>query len=312
MKFQALILKVVLVLSFISVLMACNPRPTIELAKITKPGDLKGNEIDSYYLRKSTIKIEKTGTKKNADGKEVDDLSITSNPEEYNKFKIVIRPHDSLGVHTNLQITKSSNTDLIQEAGVEVIDKRVDYITKIGTLVTTVVGALKVPPPPTVTPTPELQPQNLPKTIDVNDLLETNNVYRDPKADVDAKEWVTINFGPIPPDARPISDFLSPTVMHGLIYSACRDATVKFKYKDDNYQKKVKINDPRFFQTISFPVKGKVSFHSECGVSVSSEKETGVSTTVDIINALATQGKAIKDAIEATKPKETPKPSKPK
>lgn len=38
--------------------------------------------------------------------------------------------------------------------------------------------------------------------------------------------------------------------------------------------------------------------HSECGASVQTEKSEGVSTA-SIVDALAAQGKAIKDAIDA-------------
>jgi hypothetical protein len=91
--------------------------------------------------------------------------------------------------------------------------------------------------------------------------------------------------------------------MSGLVFSACRAATIKFNYQGRSYEKRVKINDPNYFQKVGFPTKGKVTFHDECGVSVSSESESGVSSGAEIAEALAAQGKAIKEAIEAAKAK---------
>ena len=274
-------------------LSGCTVVPTVEYSKITSPSDLTGDEIDSFYLSKSIIKIYKIGTKKDSQDKEIDKLFILSTPVESTEFKVGIRKADSIGVETNINIKKIENTALIQEVGTEVTDNRVEMIERIGTIIT---GAAALAFSNT-----ELEQKVLPKRINVSVLLNNLNIDRNKKNGVDAADGVTIDFGEIPQDAISITKFSEPMEMSGLIYSACRDAKVKFKYEDSKYEKNVKVSDPRFFQTIAFPVKGKITFHSECGVSVLSEKETGVKTNTEIINALIAQGKAIKDAIDAAK-----------
>lgn len=274
------------------VVSACTAVPTVEYNKITTADDLKGDEIDSFYFQRSIIKIDRVGTKKTAEGTEVDDVNATSIPAEFTDFKIGIRRADSVGVKTNLNVSKRPNTDLVSEAGVEVVDTRVDTITKIGSIVTKVV-------PVAFDAEKGLEPSALPKLIQTQVLLK--GVGRAAKEGVDASDGVTIDFGPVPPDAEGIDKLPSKFVATGIIYSACRQATVSFKYKGNNYKQAVKVADPNFYERVAFPVKGKISFHTECGVSVTSEKDTGVSPNAVVVDALVTQGKAIKDAIEAAK-----------
>jgi len=276
------------------VLAGCSAAPTVELRKISSPSDITGDEFDSYYLQKSRIKIDETGTTKTADGKKRDELSIQSIPTENITFKIGITRADKLGVKTNLILTKFENTDLLKEAGVEIVDKRVELIGKIGTIVAAV-AAIPFEKEAILTA------GALPKIIETSVLINKNKIGRDKSAEIDAADGVSVTFGPIPPDARSIDKFVSPNTMSGLIYAACRTATVKFKYQDYNYKRDVKVSDPNFFEVASFPLKGKIKFHSECGASITSDQDTGVSGSADIVDALAAQAKAIKDAIDAAK-----------
>jgi hypothetical protein len=124
-------------------------------------------------------------------------LSIASIPIEHTDFKIGIRRADALGVRTNINITKTPNTDLIKEAGVEVIDKRVELITKVGTIITSIIA---VPKAAETT----LTPGEIPKIINTNGLLRTYKVGREGKQGIDAGHRVTMDFDPIPPDADSI------------------------------------------------------------------------------------------------------------
>jgi len=275
------------------VLSGCAVAPTVEISKINQPSDLRGDEIDTYFLQRSLLLIDKSGTTKTAEGKEVDALSIASVPDEYVAFKLGLRRADSFGVKTNLNLTKVPNTDLLKEVGAEVVDTRVELIGKIGAIVTKVVAAA-------FDANKGLEPGALPKKINVSVLMDSAKVQRDGAEGVDASGGVTIDFGAIPPDADSFENLKLPMVSKGLIYSACRQATVRFKYAGNNYAKTLKVSDPRFYQRVSFPIKGKVSFHSECGVSVTSDKDTGVSSTTDIVEAV---GKAISDGIDASKKK---------
>jgi hypothetical protein len=132
---------------------------------------------------------------------------------------------------------------------------------------------------------------------------------------------ISVDFGAVPFDARPISDLNTPLKVSGAVYAACRSAKVtvpasvtvstklagggvETRSKSYFYEKTVKVSDPRYFQVVAFPAKGKVSFHDQCGVSVTSQVDTGQSSALAITEALVAQGKAIKDAIEAAKKKE--------
>ena len=276
-----------------AVLSGCAAAPTVEINKISQPSDLRGDEIDTYFLQRSMLLIDKPGAAKTADGKEVEPLSITSVPDEYVAFKLGLRRADSFGVKTNLNLTKIPNTDLLKEVGAEVVDTRVELIGKIGAIVTKVAAVA-------FDANKGLEPGALPKKVNVSVLMDSAKVQRDGAEGIDASGGVSIDFGAIPPDADSFENLKLPLVSSGLIYSACRQATVRFKYAGNNYAKTLKVSDPRFYQRVSFPIKGKVAFHGECGVSVTSERDTGVSSTTDIVEAV---GKAITDGIDASKKK---------
>nr|VFK18701.1 MAG: hypothetical protein BECKLFY1418C_GA0070996_10477 [Candidatus Kentron sp. LFY] len=285
---------IILVVSSI-LLCGCAVAPTVQLTRIDAPTDVKGDEVDTFYLRKSAIKIDKADTSSKKENAELPLLTIQSVVEEYDNFKIGVRRADELGVRTSLNITKISNTELIKEAGVEVDDKRVELINKVGAIITKI-PALGIASDPN-----ELEPDDLPKVIQISDILKDKDIRRDAALGIEMSDGIKIDIGQIPPDAVEINDLKMPIKLSGLIYSSCRSATIEFKFGDQKYVKAVKINDPRYLQRIAFPIKGKVSFHTECGVSVTSEKDIGVSTGADIVDALAIQGKAIKDAIDAAK-----------
>ena len=272
---------------------ACTVLPKIELIKITSPADLKGDEVDTFALQKSRIKIFQSGTKK-VDGKEVPTLAISSIPEEFTDFKLGIRRADSFGIKTNLNLTKFPNTELINEAGVEVVDTRVALIGQIGSIVTKIAKVLFADG--------ELNPNSLPKNINTLVLLKTSNVERAASsAPIDAGDGVQVEFGPLPADAVETSSMPASQVGGSLVYSACRTATVYFDFSGERYVQTVKISDPRYLQRVSLPIKGKVSFHTECGVSVDANKDTGISSSAAVAEALSVQAKAIKEAIDAAK-----------
>jgi len=218
-----------------TLLQGCAVSPTVRLTKISGPDDVKGDEIDTFYLRKSLIMIDKSGTTKNVKGKSIDSLTITSLIDEHTDFKIGIRRSDTVGTRTNLNITKTENTELIKEAGVEIDDNRIDMINQVGSIIVALapmaIAAMALDEES------ELKPDALPQKVNVNMLLEKNKVGREAKKGINATNGVTVDFGKVPPDAKPIAAFSKPTTMNGLIYSSCRTATVKLKYQDRNFQK---------------------------------------------------------------------------
>jgi hypothetical protein len=276
----------------LSVLGGCAVVPTVELRKITQPADLVGDELDTYFFQRSLIVLDKGGK----DGPAV---TVASVPYEYMAFKLGLRHADSFGVRTNLNVTKRPNTDLIQDVGVEVIDTRVDTIAKIGSIAA---QAVKLVPFELHAPKPSASALSLPATLDAQALLEANAVTRGSKhVDVPGDGSVAIDFGPLPPDAEEVGKLQFPFTAKGLVYAACRSATVTIPFeKGTPVVRTVKVSDARYYQRVSFPVKGKVTFHSECGVSLSSDKDAGVSSNADVVAAV---GKAVSDALDASKGK---------
>ena len=275
-------------------LAGCAAVPRVEYTKITKPSDLKGDELDTFSLRASAILIMSAEPKKDAAGKAHDDFSVTSEPTEFTDYKIGVRAADSWGVKTTLTLTKIQNTSMLQEAGVDTTDNRADLITKYGGALVSALGMVTF-----TASSGDLDSKALPKRVVPLSLLISGNINRDAKDHVDAADGVWIDFGPIGPDAVDAKDVVFPTTRSGIMYPACRTATVKFKYGDNRYENTVSIADPRYFVYVAFPVSGKITFHSECGVSVSSSKNSDDSGAA-IVQALIAQGKAIKDALNSS------------
>lgn len=274
-------------------LVGCAAAPSVQYRKIIAPDDMHAQLFDTFALQQSHIKI--TGSK-DAKSDKLDPASImiTSIPVEYGEFKLGVEHADSWGVRTNLNFKKIDNTDMVQEAGTEVVDNRVDLIAKVGGMLVKAVGFDWA----------TLKPSNLPILVRTQPLLIGEQVGRDAKAGISVP-GATIDFGALPKDARPISQLPLAQKVSAFVYAACRSATVTLVLGDDGrYTKTVKIADPRYFQLVNFPVKGKITTHTECGVSVSTDKDPGAKSGVDVAEALLTQAAAIKEAIAASKKSE--------
>ncbi len=62
----------------------------------------------------------------------------------------------------------------------------------------------------------------------------------------------------------------------------------------------VAVADPSYLQSLRFPSKGTVTVAPSCGAN-SVAQDPGLSTALDYLNALATQAKAVKDALKKNK-----------
>lgn len=266
---------------FVSLVMinACTVLPKIELTKITGPdrvSGLVGDEIDTYSVQRSVITIDSDGQSQ-------------SIPREFTDVKFGLRRADSVGIKTSINIAKIENTGMPKEISVETIDDRAKLIEKAGAIIKDVILASQA----TLT---------LPLTIDTLAILIKEGINRSGKDDVNVS-GVSITFGPLAPDAVALDELKLPAVTNSLPYASCRSAIVKFDFNKKNYEQYLMISDPRYFQRVSLPIKGKISFHSSCGVSIVSDKETGVASTAEIGELFVKQAKEIKEAIEASKKK---------
>lgn len=278
----------------------CAVQPSVTYSRITKDSAPATDLTDSFYLQSSTITISRTPAAK-ADKE--DELSVTSTPAEYPAFKVGLRANSSwLGmVNTNVNLTKIDNTSLVKSAGVETVDTRVDTIKAIGSTIATLIPLVAL------AADDALDSSKLPWTTKTYTQLE-NSPVSEPGIPIPMRDGVTMTLGALPVDAVAI-DKLPLTSTNVFVYSACRDATISFKYQQvikgrstvRDFRKTVKIADPRFFEVVAFPVKGSIATHSECGVSVTTSATNSVSSGFDLVNALAVQGKAIKEAIDASK-----------
>lgn len=265
---------------------ACSVAPTVRYTTINSSNDTKGNEEDFFYLQSSMVSISAII---DPASKATTDFSIQSLPIESTSKRLSITRDDPFYAKTTLNITKLPNTDLIKEIGTDVNDYRVAIINTVGAIITKAAAYSAE--------SENINESNLPLQINMTRLMATtergSNILHD-------NNGVTIVLGAVPAEAKPVSE-LPIEKVHYAVFAACRQASVIFTYKGAAYSKNLKISDPRYYQFVAFPITGKVSFHSECGVSTTNEKDTGVATNSEIVDALATQGKAIKDAIDAAK-----------
>jgi hypothetical protein len=286
------------ILAAFFIFVACEARPSVKYNMITANSGLTGDEFDTYALRASKLRIDKSPTKEG-------EYELALVPVEAQGMKIGLIHADGIGITTNLVLSKSQNTDLVSEIGVAVSDKRIEYIKNVAEIIKTAAPLLAgfAAPEPLdadtqlpfeinfATELPKLEKEKRPKEIPIN------------------RPGVILTISAIPPDAV-ATDLIfntNPTSSTSKFYfSSCRSITVDASIKDKSGKVQRlnfsgKIADPEYLQMVELPIKGKVSMHTQCGVSVSSETETGVSSPTAIAEALAVQGKAIKDAIDAAK-----------
>jgi len=281
------------------VLTGCNVVPVVQYTKIEN-NTQRVNITDSFYLARSEITLGLTIRENEKTGKRTEEYTIVSKPKAFEGFKVGVRPADSMRVTTKINIGKIDNTDLVSTFGAETTDNTVTLINQVGGAIVKVLSFVATVSKPTSgvqAPAPCVTEDDFPMKF----ILPTKN---DPKAHVvqidgSVAGCVTVSIGAIAADAQPIAQgFEFGTDTSKFFYAACRDAEVTFQQGTKKVTKPVRIADPNFVQYVQLPYKGSVTMHSECGASVKTES-TSPNNAISIIDALATQGKAIRDALEA-------------
>lgn len=271
-----------------ALLSGCAAVPSVRYHRIDSAADVRDDQFDTYYLQESFLKLDATVDAKTG----IHDMAtfnVVSLPAEHTAFKIGLSHADMWGVKTTLTIAKRENTDLVNEVGSQVADNRVELIGKVGSILT------KVPFAAGETALVD----ELPLVVRVQQHLENNKVTRDAMEGVAIRSGITVDFGAVPVDALPIAQIPLDKRTSAYVFAACRSADVKVKLPGGTtYRKSVKISDPRYFQMVSFPLKGKIAAHSECGVSVSSEPNTGIKSNAEVAEAVVTQVLAVQKALE--------------
>lgn len=277
-------------LCMLLLLAGCTVVPNVRYHRIDSVADVDRKQFDSYSLQQNMLKLD-VGRDAKTGEPDFSTYSVTSVPAEYMAFKLGLTHADAWGVRTTLTLTKRQNTDLVEVVGSTVSDERVELIAKVGGVISKAVGlaALDANAP---------EPVKYPLLISALYLLEQNNITTDGKKDVPVDGAFTIDFAPLPKDARPISQLPLNERTSAFVYAACRTADVKNKHSPaGDYRKTVKIADPRYFQTVRFPFKGNITAHSECGVSAAADAITGVKSNAAIAEAVIAQVIAVEKAL---------------
>lgn len=277
----------------------CTVLPNVQYRVVKSADDMKGM-ADSFFLQRSTIVIDLVSdtTAKNKDNKDVlvSDVSVVSKPAEYRALKLAIKPSNNWRSDTTVTINKVDNKELVASIGVEVTDTTVKTINAVGGAIVKVIslaGGLGL--------REEHKECTLPVTYDVPENLPDSGPVPT------GTSCFSLSVGKLPPDAMLATQIPVNSDTSYYYYAACRDATVTLTLANQtgNRTKTVRIADPRYVQLVQYPPKGTITSHSECGVSIKTEV-TSPTSAADIVDALATQGKAIKDAIDAAKKPVTP------
>lgn len=286
---------------FTLLLGGCSALPSVQYRIIESSKDMDGM-TDSFYLRRSEIELTLVTSTTAKDPKNNPALSteiaIVSKPREYRGTKLGIRADSSWRASTMVALNKTPNTDMINSIGIEVTDNTAKAIGDYGGAIVKVISLLALGAGPAL---PCLTQKGGPRTIILPDNLPDTMSF-DGSGDADVKKGcISIKLSPLPADALKASSIPLNNNTHNFYYSACRDAEITIKQSTGlSVTKTVRINDPMWVQAIQFPPKGTITSHSECGVSVKTEN-SAPDNGAAIINALATQAKAIKDALDAAK-----------
>lgn len=278
---------------------ACKTMPKVAYKKIMSPTDLDGTEFDQFVFQESELII---------DGKKDDkgnlstpvQLTAISVPAEHKSFKVAIYRRGNIGVKTNVVIAKIENTEIPKEIGSEVVDSRVDMIKQIGgAMVSLAAVALSSDASTGI---------KFPRRIPLSPLM--TNV--DKKGGlVTTSDKIEIELGALPQDAQDIDLLPFGKDTSSYYYAACRTATIRVPTcvpkakgpceRNEYALPPVKVADPRYFQSVGLPQKGKITLHSQCGVSVSTDKDSGTNSNAEVAAAIAAQIAAVKEAIDKQK-----------
>lgn len=287
----------------LAILAGCSAQPKALYQSPPDNGSTNGNQkyegdwegLPKFTLAKSQLVFDYGDKEKKANPQMVSvPAEAEAHPDTPTRF--AIRQDDPWGVDTHLKVTKLDNTDLLASIGTEVEDKRVKYIETAGAVAVGLLGAAALAG----------SDKELPLSIDSYQLLRAANVKRDEGVAygiVTAPDKTSVKFtaaiGPVKPDALDTSTYsakANETAQETIIHSACRSITVTFSDGPlGGQQFSATIADPRFVQTVKYPEKGSIEFHTACGANTTSSA-SGASSSLDILNALIAQSKTVREA----------------
>jgi hypothetical protein len=291
----------------LAMLGGCTAMPTVEYRRVQSSKDMQGM-ADAYFLQRSKIEISINEVTEGAkDGKAastVPTMTFRSVPAEDLGRKLAVNPVNNWRAKTTLALTKFENTDLVSAAGVEATNEVINSINEFGAIIVkaapllTLFGAAEESVRPCLDPKGTLLAV-LPELKDPSGKAET--LVFQGNASKPEKDCVNVSVGALPPDAISFEALTVNENVDVLYYAACRPISISVTHRGEVLKATGRISDPRFVQSVRFPAKGTLNMHSQCGVSIKSDKASNETTASAIIEALAAQAKAIKEVVEAAK-----------
>jgi hypothetical protein len=255
--------------------------PSVHYRELASADDMRGM-TDAFYLQASMIVVGGNGDT-STDGANGAQHDVTvSSVRVASPWKYGIKATSSWRADTSVNLVKLPNTDVIDSIGVEVVDKTVSAINDYGGAIVALLGVLRM----------KANQCKFPVEIPIelkDDGKKTLTLSQD---------CVTVEIGPLPVDAVERARLPQDRPTSNYYYAACRQATVTVE--GTSGKRYVRVADPRFVQFVQFPSKGSITSHTQCGVSVQTQ-QAATDNSAAVANALATQAKAIKDAIAAAK-----------
>jgi hypothetical protein len=281
-----------------AVISGCTVVPKVQYRAIGTAQDMEGM-TDAFYRQRSDIVVTVASEARTKDAAgasvPVTELAIVSAPAEYRASKLGIKAVTDWRSSTLVTINKTANTDLVSSIGVEVTDNTAKAINEYGGALVKLIGlgaALDA------SPAEPCMTNKAAVTISLPEELKDEMSFA---GNTRTTGCIRIKLQGLPPDAMKASDIPLNTHTHNYYYSACRSAEVTVQQGPGQVVRKVvRVSDPRWVQFVQFPPKGTITSHSECGVSVQTER-AATDNGAAVIDALATQGKAIADALAASK-----------
>ena len=267
-------------------LTGCAAAPRVGHTLITDPAQLDGNQLATYALQELVVTIKATTTGEGDKRKTT--LSATVDREDHQGLRIALFRRNRIGVETDVTIKKFENTDIPSEVTVKVNDTRADLVAKAGQIV---VGLVKLGVPFSESPAVLPARLNLSRLIGGPD-RQGGLIRRESN--------IVVEYGPIPVDAVETRQENIAGNDSYFYYAACRSATLTFAYGEETHTYTFKVSDPNYLQRQRMPVDGKITMHSQCGVSVTGKLSgDDAASALALTSALIAQGQAISDAIEA-------------
>lgn len=220
-----------------------------------------------------------------------------SQVEDASHRYLLIQKSDLLS-RTTLNVSKTENTDLPKEIGSEVVDNRATLITNVAAVAKVGIGLLvSSERAATLTEVTATWPGPV-GTFDVT-TADGSDTYTHKTVTA-----LTVVVGPPPVTAYTYdrARILYGRTGNGFFYSACRPVVVAYDPGGgaERYVWKGKVADPAWQEFIPYPRKGKITFHSQCGSSLATEKDPN-QTTDALISTAAAQAAAVVEAYEKAK-----------